>query len=273
MLRPLVTSSILVLSLGCGSSQTPKKDNKAVKIDAGVVIEDVPDPTPLPQKEEIQVVADDGAVLNGFLFASADRQVRLNADDGAVVLLHGFGFTVENVGEFIADLQLNYTVVSIDLRLHGDSNFMDDGSPIEKSKDGWGELVGDVRAAVDYARDLNPPPAAISVVGMGFGATAALIHAADDPELFAVAALSPREGKQLQIGDAASGLRGRNLAIFASNRDRRAAKIAKRLKVRPKRYPKRGSTGLLGGTFWKDILAFLNKAPTKVEVAPVNADE
>jgi pimeloyl-ACP methyl ester carboxylesterase len=112
------------------------------------------------------------------------------AGEGApgVVLVHGLEGSRADWATLALELQVNgFAVLAVDLRGHGASP-----GPAD-----WGAAAGDVAAAW---RHLSARPevdrARTALVGAGLGANLALIVGANNPDIAAVAALSPGDDYQ-----------------------------------------------------------------------------
>jgi len=87
-----------------------------------------------------------------------------------------------------------FNVLAIDGRGFGESVKTTDGKSISPSRtdEAVKAMLGDVGAAFDFlSKQKNVDPNKIGVVGASYGSSLALIYAADNPKVAAVALLSP----------------------------------------------------------------------------------
>jgi pimeloyl-ACP methyl ester carboxylesterase len=145
----------------------------------------ITDPTSLGvYYDPVELLSGDNTKLEGWLVPVIDaRQVLLEKDRAlhrkhpAIVLVHDFGASRQQVLPLIVPLhEAGYVVLAINLRGHGPSGAT--GSTFGLNE------ASDVRAAVDLLRR-RPfiDPEAVGVLGIGTGATAALLAAQQDPRL------------------------------------------------------------------------------------------
>lgn len=176
---------VLLLGLGLGLGAC----GRFRRTDAGV---DAPDPDVLRGPEAVQFPSEDGWTLTGTLFSAR------SVDDvgAAVVLVHQLGSHRGEWSPLIERLQRGrtVTVLAVDLRGHGGSTRGPHGATTWESFGTdplrWAELPRDVLAAVRFLR-ASGAARRIALVGSSIGGSAALLTAANDPELTALALLSP----------------------------------------------------------------------------------
>ena len=152
--------------------------------------------------------AADGVTLAGQLYEAAARPAP------GVVLVHMQARTRADWDEVAQQLEAaGITVLAIDLRGHGASG----GSAAPLAA-----MVLDVRAAVQWL-STRPTvrPDAIGVAGASLGANLALLAAADQPLVRAVAAISPSlDYRGLRVGpETMKKLSGRGVWLAASSED------------------------------------------------------
>jgi len=117
----------------------------------------------------------DGTPLSGWLLSSSDRR--------AIVLVHGVdshGWDGSHPDLARAYTSAGFSVLTFDLRGHGRSGG-------DRLGFGWKER-DDVRAAVELLLSRGFRPGSIGIHGTSYGAAAALLAAAEIPELGAVVA-------------------------------------------------------------------------------------
>lgn len=168
----------------------------------------------------VLLTAADGIAVAGQLYESDRRPAP------AVVLVHMLGRARGDWDNVARVLQAaGITALSIDLRGHGAS-----GGSGEASVD----MVGDVRAAVEWlAAQPDVRPDAIGVAGASLGANLALLAAAGDSGVRAVAAVSPSlDYRGVRVGpDVMRRLAGRHVWMAASTEDPLALRTIKGLTV------------------------------------------
>jgi len=156
----------------------------------------------------VTLAAADGVTLAGQLYETAARPAP------GVVLLHMLSRTRGDWDEVAQQLEAaGLTVLAIDLRGHGASG----GSAASLSG-----MVPDVRAAVQWlsARPTVRPDA-VGLVGASLGANLALLAAAEQPLVRAVAVISPSlDYRGLRVSaDVMKKLSGRAVWLAASSED------------------------------------------------------
>ncbi len=166
----------------------------------------------------VTLAATDGVTLAGQFYESAARPA------AAVVLVHMQSRTRADWDEVAQRLEAaGITVLAIDLRGHGTSG----GSAAPLAA-----MVPDVRAAVQWL-STRPTvrPDAIGVAGASLGANLALLAAADQSVVRAVAAISPSlDYRGLRVGpETMTKLAGRGVWLAASSQDPYSLRTLKEL--------------------------------------------
>jgi hypothetical protein len=177
-----------------------------------VVVPAVGDPSSLGLYfEKVQVVAADGVVSEGWLVPVVDaRRVLEHKDDvlvarhAGVVLVHDHAYSRQQLLPYLRPLH-EAGVVTLTLAVRGGGT-----ADVRGRTFGLKESL-DVAAAVSVLRArTTTDDERIAVLGLGSGATAALLAARADPRIAAVAAIDPaRDAAQLlsEIGPTQSYLR------------------------------------------------------------------
>ena len=176
---------LLVLS-GCGGSSDQNADraveNKANATNA------VP-PKQAAAAQNILIDSPDGVKLAGTYFNSGQP------NSPGLLLLHQWQSDRHSFDEFANRMQgRGFAVLSIDGRGFGESVKTADGRTIEpdRSSAAVKAMLDDVHAAIEFlAKQENVDPARIGIVGASYGSSLALIYAAGNPKVAAVALLSP----------------------------------------------------------------------------------
>jgi dienelactone hydrolase len=148
--------------------------------------------SPLPATTSVQTVtidSPDGVKLVGSFFASN------KPNSPAVLLLHQWGSDRHSYDDFAKRMQsVGFAVLSIDGRGFGESTKKADGSTATAGRTDADvkAMLGDVGAAFTFlSKQLNVDPKHVGVVGASYGSSLAIIYAAGDPNVAAVALLSP----------------------------------------------------------------------------------
>lgn len=106
----------------------------------------------------------------------------------SVILLHQLGNDRNSWNMFANKLnKRNYTVLSIDLRGHGQS----EGKWQEFDEEDFKDMIFDVRAAKDFLEQQGANTEILITIGASIGANTALNFAAEDEDVKAAALLSP----------------------------------------------------------------------------------
>ena len=117
------------------------------------------------------------------------------ANSPAVLLLHQFGSNRNSFDEFAKSLQAKgFGVLAIDGRGFGESVKTTDNQTVEaqRTAEGVKGMEADVERAFNFlAKQKNVDAAKIGIVGASYGSSLALIYAAQNPQVKAVALLSP----------------------------------------------------------------------------------
>jgi pimeloyl-ACP methyl ester carboxylesterase len=231
--------------------------------------------------DPVSLVSDDGTRFEGWLVPVLEpkqvleqKELLLRTRRPAVVLLHDHGQSREQMIPLIQPLHdAGFVVMAISLRGRGG------GGPVGATF-GLREAT-DVRAAVELLRR-RPfvDPTKIALVGVGTGANAALIAAAADSQIAAVAAVSPVKGtkdlltrnlgpKQSWLGFMSPLCRWTfELAYSVDMNDLELSKYEKLAATRPVLIDRSESLAEFGAQHTKDICEFLDaKLPATTTAA------
>lgn len=131
----------------------------------------------------------DGVRLVGTLFAT-DK-----ANSPALLLLHQWQSDRHSYDEFARRMQRQgFTVLSLDGRGFGESTKKADGTTVAPGRTDADvkAMLGDVDSAITFlSKQQNVDPTRIAIVGASYGSSLAIIYAAGNPTIAAVALLSP----------------------------------------------------------------------------------
>jgi dienelactone hydrolase len=230
--------------------------------------------TKLPEPQTVKFESADKVVIIGTFYEAP------KAASPAVLLLHQWGSDRMSYDEFARRLQAKgFGVLVIDGRGFGESVKTADGETykIERGDVARGdETVKGMKADVAGAFDLltkqkNVDANKIGIVGASYGSSLAMIYAAENKQVKAVALLSPGLNYfgNLPIEDALKNYGDRNLLLVAADDDQNSAETVKKLKesvpnerYETQIYPKGGhGTGLFAANVGlEDLLEkFLTK--------------
>ena len=111
------------------------------------------------------------------------------------MLLHQWQSDRHSYDDFAKRLNAKgFNVLSIDGRGFGESVKTADGKTVapERTDAAVKEMLGDIGAAFDFlSKQKNVDPSRVGIVGASYGSSLAIIYAADNPKVKAVALLSP----------------------------------------------------------------------------------
>jgi len=180
---------ILVITLlGCNSgasnnpSNTVTANNTAANNSANSVATTI-------GAQTVAIDSPDGVKIVGTFFEST------KANSPAVLLLHQWQSDRHSYDDFAKRLQAKgFNVLSIDGRGFGESVKTADGKPVapERTDAAVKGMLGDVGAAFDFlSKQKNVDPSRVGIIGASYGSSLAIIYAADNPKVKAVALLSP----------------------------------------------------------------------------------
>jgi dienelactone hydrolase len=196
---------------------------------------------------DVVLDTEDGAKIYGTYYPGAK-------DDPGVILLHMLRRDRKDWASFAATLQLsNMNVLAIDLRGHGQSTKMADGSPLSLAGFTDGNFIGmelDIMAAVDYLLKQGADPKRIAVVGASIGANVGLAYAANHHSVIkAVALLSPGlKYRGVETETPMGTYEGPVFLSAARNDTYSASSVEKLAKIRPDRCTKNMIPGTSHGT-------------------------
>lgn len=191
---PFLTSFSLIALLGVFVSGCPGKPssnlNSAVSNSKTPIGDESPDIHPSAGADQ-RVMFESGEKVQivGSFFAAS------KPNSPAVLLLHQFGSNRQSYDDFAKRLQAKgFGVLAIDGRGFGESVKTADGKTIEisRSDEAVKGMRRDVAAAFEFlSKQQNVDAARIGIVGASYGSSLAIIYAAENPKVKAVALLSP----------------------------------------------------------------------------------
>jgi len=139
--------------------------------------------------QTVTIDSPDGVKLVGSFFASE------KPNSPALLLLHQWQSDRHSYDDFATRMQAKgFAVLSIDGRGFGESTKKADGSAVTAGRNDADVkgMLGDVGAAFEFlSKQKNVDPSRVGIVGASYGSSLALIYAADNPKVAAVALLSP----------------------------------------------------------------------------------
>jgi pimeloyl-ACP methyl ester carboxylesterase len=137
--------------------------------------------------DPVELLSLDGTKLEGWLVPVVDarrviieKEKMLRKKQPAIVLVHDFGASRQQMLPLVAPLhEAGFVLLAINLRGHGPSATVGSTFGLNEAQD--------VRAAVEMLRRRSfVDPDAVGVIGVGTGATAALLAAEQDPRITAL---------------------------------------------------------------------------------------
>lgn len=218
----LAALSLAVLSLGCGSSGSSAATSAVTEEPPREPAPTDPSSVPAGPRDpglDVDIEAE-GVTLAGTWYPP--RPADHARSDAAVLLFHQLGAERAEWDAVVAALRpLGVGVLTVDLRGHGGSirNPAASGARAavlwrQFANRDWAMLPGDVRSAMAFARERGARRFVLG--GSSIGGSAALVAAADAPDVRAVFALSPgRSYRGIDIVEPAARFEGRILAIAA----------------------------------------------------------
>jgi dienelactone hydrolase len=175
---------MFIAAAGCnsGSSNTANTTNN-----------NGPTPVPSPEKiggpQSVTINSPDGVKLVGSLYEAGKPM------SPALLLLHQWQSDRHPYDDFAKKMQTaGFNVLAIDGRGFGESTKKADGTVVVAGRTDADvkAMLGDVGAAFDFlTKNKNVDPKRIGIVGASYGSSLALIFAANNPNVAAVALLSP----------------------------------------------------------------------------------
>jgi pimeloyl-ACP methyl ester carboxylesterase len=142
-----------------------------------------------PSVQKIVLTAPDGLRIAGSFYESS------LPNSPAVLLLHQWQSDRHSYDEFAGRMQKKgFNVLTIDGRGFGESTATDDGRTVapERTDAAVKGMLGDVGTAFEFlSKQKNVDPAKVGIIGASYGSSLALIYSADNPQVAAVALLSP----------------------------------------------------------------------------------
>ena len=240
---------IVFLSFGSPSCKTQSDTNPTTKADSN--IHQTAEPG-LSKPQIIKIESANKVEIIGTFYESP------KANSPAVLLLHQWQSTRKSFDLFAKQLQAKgFGVLAIDGRGFGESVKTTDGKTISLSR--TDETVKGMNADVDnafqfLAKQKNVDASRIGIVGASYGSSLALIYAAENKQVKAIALLSPGLNYfgNLPTEPAAKTFGNRPLLLVAADDDKESAKTVRKLKQINEQYemqiyPKGGhGTNLFG---------------------------
>ena len=231
LLTLLILTSLLGLSVsGCQGNPSSAVNSAAPAKDVPVA-ETTPDnATNVGASQRVTFESADKMQIVGSFFASS------KPNSPAVLLLHQFQSDRHSYDEFAKRLQAKgFGVLAIDGRGFGESVKTSDGKSIavSRSDDAVKGMRADVAAAFEFlAKQQNVDATRIGIVGASYGSSLAIIYAAENPKVKAVALLSPGLNYfgNMPTEPSVKSYGNRNLLMVAADDDSESADTVRQLK-------------------------------------------
>lgn len=187
--------------------------------------------TKIPEPQTIKFESAEKAEIVGTFYESP------KANSPAVLLLHQWQSDRKSYDAFARHLQAKgFGVLAIDGRGFGESVKTTDGKTVAAARDA--ETVKAMKADVDnafqfLAKQKNVDAARVGVVGASYGSSLAIIYAAENKQVKAVALLSPGLDYfgNLPTEPAVKSFGARPLLLVAAEDDKESAETVKKLKA------------------------------------------
>ena len=253
LLTLLILTGLLGFSVSGCQGTSPSAVNSAVPVRDIPAFEPTTDSTANSDGgQRITFESADKVQIVGSFFAST------KPNSPAVLLLHQFQSDRHSYDDFVKRLQAKgFGVLAIDGRGFGESVKTTDGKnvTVSRSDEAVKGMKSDVAAAFEFlAKQQNVDAARIGIVGASYGSSLAIIYAAENPKVKAVALLSPGLNYfgNMPTQPAVKSFGNRALLLVAADDDFESADSVKKLKAagaddkyEVKIYPKGGhGTGL-----------------------------
>ncbi len=210
---------LLLAAAGCRAKQpeTPKETNPPAETGPAVT-----------KAEAVTFATDDGwTIVAGYWAAGAGKP--------AAILLHMLPADRHSYDEFGGALAAaGFNVLAPDSRGHGESLKHNGGEEryAEFDDAAYNSSVADVAAAKKFLAGKGADTAKLALVGASIGANFALIYGASDPDVNAVALLSPGlDYHGVKIEAAMKAYRARPAYLVASDEDKYAADSVAKLRA------------------------------------------
>ena len=219
---------LLILTLASCQNQT--NSNSPDKTNSNVAANDANQTkSEIPAPQKVKFTSEGNVEIVGTFYESA------KANSPAVLLLHQFGSNRKSFDEFAMRLQKdNFGVLAIDGRGFGESVKTTEGKTVaaERTAEGVKGMEADVANAFDFlAKQKNVDNTRIGIVGASYGSSLALIYAAENPKVKAVALLSPGLNyfENLPTETAIKSYGDRSLLLVAAEDDKESADAVRKL--------------------------------------------
>lgn len=186
--------------------------------------------TKISEPQTVKFVSEGNVEIAGTFYESP------KANSPAVLLLHQFGSNRESYSEFAKRLQAKgFGVLAIDGRGFGDSVKTTDGKTVaaERTYEAVKGMLADVGNAFDFlVKQKNVDASRIGIVGASYGSSLAIIYAAQNRQVKAVALLSPGINyfDNLPTEPAMKNYGDRPLLLVAAEDDKESADAVRKLK-------------------------------------------
>jgi dienelactone hydrolase len=224
MLRTIVYFGLLSLLIGsCGGDASSSSNSVANKVEKAIETG--------TSTQTVSINSPDGVVLVGT-FLTANKP-----NSPALLLLHQWESDRHSWDDFARRLQDDgFNVLAIDGRGFGESIKRADGTSVAEGRTEADvkAMLGDVGASFDFlSRQKDVDPDRVGIIGASYGSSLALMFAAENPKVAAVALLSPGLNYfgNMQTEPAITNYRSRPVFLAAAKDDPESFNAVTRLKV------------------------------------------
>lgn len=225
----------ILAAIGCGGAANDPKGNRGTN--ANITPSSPTTPSGAETRKQaasaVETVTFDsagGARIAGSFYPS----VKTNSP--AILMLHQWESDRHSFDDLAKQLQARgFSVLTIDGRGFGESVKTADGKPVEpsRSNDAVEGMKADVKAAFEFlSKQPSVNPARTGIIGASYGSSLAVIHAADDHNVKAIALLSPGLNYfgNMPTEPAVRKYGNRPMLLVAAEDDKESASSVKKLK-------------------------------------------
>ncbi len=226
-----IAGLFILTALGC---QKQTASNTTNKINSNVLTNNANNANQanaeIPAPQDIKFESADKVEIIGTFYESP------KANSPAVLMLHQWESNRKSYEEFAKRLQAKgFGILSIDGRGFGESVKTTDGKTVAPSRtdETVNGMKADTSAAFDFlAKQKNVDAARIGIIGASYGSSLAIIYAAENPKVKAVALLSPGLNYfgNMPTMPAVKSYGSRPLLLVAAEDDKESADSVRKLK-------------------------------------------
>ncbi len=229
--KVIFIGSLILAAFGCQNQTISSSANQTnSSIPANNLNSTNQTSTEISAPQDIKFTSEGSVEIIGTFYESP------KANSPAVLLLHQFGSNRKSYDEFAKEIQKkNFGVLAIDGRGFGESTKTTDNKAVtaERTADGVKGMKADVGNAFEFlTKQKNVDASRIGIVGASYGSSLAIIYAAGNPKVKAVALISPGINyfDNLPTEPAIKNYGERPLLLVAAEDDKESADSVRKLK-------------------------------------------